>query len=76
MNRSIDALLPVPPTTNSAAPLPSPAVAEFVCEDDVRQAVRLGRQIVINDKTMVTPAARDAGAEARIFVQTGWPTGR
>jgi len=47
--------------------------ADFVCEDDVRQAVRQGRKIVIAEKTIITPAARDLGEENRIFVQASWP---
>ncbi len=35
--------------------------AEFVCEDDVRQAVRQGRKIIVGERTIVTPAARDLG---------------
>ena len=46
--------------------------ADFVCEDDVRQAVRHGRKIVIGERTIVTPAARDMGEEHRIFVQADW----
>jgi acetaldehyde dehydrogenase (acetylating) len=47
--------------------------ADFVCEDDVRQAVRQGRKIVIGDHTIITPAARDLAEEHRIFVQASWP---
>ncbi len=47
--------------------------AEFVCEDDVRQAVRQEHKIVIGERTIVTPAARDLGEQHRIFVQSGWP---
>ncbi len=42
--------------------------AAFVCEDDVRQAVRSGVKIVLDSRTIVTPAARDLGEEKRIFV--------
>jgi hypothetical protein len=45
--------------------------ADFVCEDDVRQAVRQGRKIVIGERTIVTPAARDLGEQHRILVQEG-----
>ena len=45
--------------------------ADFVCEDDVRQAVRQGRKIVIGDRTIVTPAARDLGEHHRVLVQAG-----
>jgi acetaldehyde dehydrogenase (acetylating) len=46
---------------------------EFVCEDDVRQAMRQGRKIVIGERTIVTPAARDMGEQHRVFVQAQWP---
>jgi acetaldehyde dehydrogenase (acetylating) len=55
---------------------PGPIVqkaADFVCEDDVRQALRQGRRIVIGDHTIITPAARDLAEEHRIFVQASWP---
>jgi acetaldehyde dehydrogenase (acetylating) len=42
--------------------------AEFVCEDDVRQALRTGLKIVLDSRTIVTPAARDLGEEKRVFV--------
>jgi acetaldehyde dehydrogenase (acetylating) len=45
---------------------------DFVCEDDVRQAIRQGRRIVIGERTIVTPAARDLGEEHRLFVQATW----
>jgi acetaldehyde dehydrogenase (acetylating) len=45
-------------------------VAEFVCEDDVRQAVRAGQKIRVNSRTIVTPAARDLGEEKRVFVES------
>jgi hypothetical protein len=47
--------------------------ADFVCEEDVRQAVRLGRKILVGDRTIVTPAARDLAEQHKLFVQAGWP---
>jgi acetaldehyde dehydrogenase (acetylating) len=49
------------------------AVADFVSEADVRQAVQAGRKILIGERTIITPAARDLGDEKRVFVQAGWP---
>jgi acetaldehyde dehydrogenase (acetylating) len=46
--------------------------ADFVCEDDVRQAIRQGRKIVIGERSIVTPAARDLGEQHRLFVQAAW----
>jgi acetaldehyde dehydrogenase (acetylating) len=42
--------------------------AEFVCEEDVRQALRAGVKIVLDSRTIVTPAARDLGDEKHVFV--------
>jgi acetaldehyde dehydrogenase (acetylating) len=46
---------------------------EFVAESDVRDAVRAGRKLLIGEKTIVTPAARELGEEKKIFVQASWP---
>jgi hypothetical protein len=43
--------------------------AEFVCEEDVRQAVRAGQKIVVDSRTIVTPAARDLGDEKQVFIE-------
>jgi acetaldehyde dehydrogenase (acetylating) len=44
--------------------------AEFVCEEDVRQAVRAGRKILVDARSIVTPSARDLGDEKRIFIES------
>jgi acetaldehyde dehydrogenase (acetylating) len=59
-----------------ALPSPGPtpeAPAAFVCEDDVRAALKAGRKVVIDEKTIVTPSARDLGESQKAFVQAGWP---
>ena len=68
------------PAGGSPAPasvqMTPPAVekpADFVCEEDVRQALKTGRKITIGERTIVTPAARDLGEQHRLFVQAGWP---
>jgi acetaldehyde dehydrogenase (acetylating) len=60
-----------PPSPAAAAPSPKPV--DFVCEDDVRQAVKQGRKIVIGERSIVTPAARDLGEEHHVFTQAAWP---
>ena len=42
----------------------------FVCEDDVRQAIKPDAQIVIGEQTIVTPAARDLAEANEIFVES------
>jgi acetaldehyde dehydrogenase (acetylating) len=52
---------------------PAQSAAAFVCEDDVRAAVKAGRKVVIDEKTIVTPSARDLGEAQKVFVEAGWP---
>jgi acetaldehyde dehydrogenase (acetylating) len=59
-------------SASSSTQNPGTAV-DFVCEEDVRQAIRLGRKITIGERTIVTPAARDLGEAHRILVMAGWP---
>jgi acetaldehyde dehydrogenase (acetylating) len=65
---------PAPPVPMSAALAPKPAepATDFVCEEDVRLAIRQGRKIVIGERTIVTPAARDLAEQNRVFVQADW----
>jgi hypothetical protein len=42
---------------------------DFVSEDDVRRAVQKGEKVYINAKTIITPAARDVGEPAEVFVK-------
>jgi acetaldehyde dehydrogenase (acetylating) len=75
---------PVGPTTEAPRPEPPRArtssvpeivekPADFVCEEDVRQALKQGRKITIGERTIVTPAARDLADQHRLFVQAAWP---
>jgi len=57
-------------------PIPPGAVSkplDFVCEEDVRQALKHGRKLLIGDRTIVTPAARDLGEQHRLFVTAELP---
>ncbi len=63
-------LAPVAPL----APLAPVAPEKFVCEDDVRLAIREGRKLLIGERTIVTPSARDAGEAAKVFIEAGWPS--
>jgi acetaldehyde dehydrogenase (acetylating) len=49
------------------------AMVDFVCEDDVREAIRLNRKILIGERTIVTPSARDLATAHRIFLTETWP---
>jgi acetaldehyde dehydrogenase (acetylating) len=58
---------PVPATAATGAP------ADFLCEDDVRAAIRAGRQLLVGDRTIITPSARDLGEAHRVFIRAGFP---
>jgi acetaldehyde dehydrogenase (acetylating) len=62
---------PAPATAPSADATSAPVA--FVCEDDVRSAIREQRRIVIGERTIVTPAARDLADAHRVFVDQQWP---
>lgn len=46
----------------------APAIVDFVCENDVRDAMRASRKIYIGPKTIVTPSAREVGEQFGILV--------
>jgi acetaldehyde dehydrogenase (acetylating) len=53
------------------APAPAPAevaIADFVCENDVRAAMQQSQKIYIGPKTIVTPAARELADQHDILV--------
>jgi acetaldehyde dehydrogenase (acetylating) len=56
----------------SSAPSAPSAPLEFVCEDDVRAALSAGRTLVISERAIVTPSARDLGEQHRVFTIAPW----
>jgi acetaldehyde dehydrogenase (acetylating) len=62
---------PPSPPPAPAADLHSEAPLEFVCEEDVRQAVRAGRRLVLAERAIVTPAARDLAEQHGVFREAG-----
>ena len=58
---------PIPPTPAAGS---APAPLDFVCEDDVRQALRLGTKLAISERAIITPSARDLGEQFRVFVRS------
>jgi acetaldehyde dehydrogenase (acetylating) len=45
---------------------------DFVCEEDVRLAIQAGRKIVVSERAIVTPAARDLAEAHRVFSPVPW----
>ncbi len=65
------------PVTNASgeSPVPDPlqtAPLDFVAEEDVRNAIRNGRKLVVAERAIITPAARDLGEQHRIFTVAPW----
>lgn len=56
-------------TNTNGASATKPQAVEFVCEDDVRQAITRGAKIYTNARTIITPAARDMGDTAEVFAK-------
>ena len=44
-----------------------PGPLQFVCEDDVRAAIRAGRKLVLAERAIVTPSARELGEQHHVF---------
>jgi acetaldehyde dehydrogenase (acetylating) len=63
-----------PPAEQPSAPPPKPApevkISDFVCENDVREAIQASRKIFIGRKSIVTPSARELGDQHDILVLT------
>src|SRR5204863_1813190 len=59
---------PVPPSAPSPA---QPAVASspltFVCEEDVRRAIQKGQKLVVAERAIITPSARELGEAHKVL---------
>jgi len=58
----------------AATPVADPPAKplDFVCEEDVRLAIKAGRKLVVSERAIVTPAARDLGEQHRVFTVAPW----
>jgi acetaldehyde dehydrogenase (acetylating) len=63
---------PAEPPPAPSGPQPDLPPLEFVCEDDVRQAIQTGRKLVISERAIVTPSARDLAEEHRVLTFASW----
>jgi acetaldehyde dehydrogenase (acetylating) len=48
------------------------APLDFVAEEDVRNAIKSGKKLVVAERAIITPAARDLGEQHRIFTVAPW----
>ena len=54
------------------SPEPNQPPLDFVCEEDVRLAMQAGRKLIVSERAIVTPAARELGDEHRVFTVAPW----
>jgi acetaldehyde dehydrogenase (acetylating) len=72
--RAATPVAPAPSPIPAVPPTPPPPELEaldFVCEADVRAAIRENRKIYIGPKTILTPSARDLAEPSDILVMLG-----
>jgi acetaldehyde dehydrogenase (acetylating) len=62
------ALAAQPPAAADSPQQPPPSPVAFVCEEDVRLALRGGRTILVGERTIITPAARELGTDHKVFI--------
>jgi acetaldehyde dehydrogenase (acetylating) len=55
-----------PPSPKAGKPL------DFVCEEDVRLAIKAGQKLVVSERAIVTPAALDLAEQHRVFTVAPW----
>jgi acetaldehyde dehydrogenase (acetylating) len=64
---------PDPPMDAHEKPLAADNPRDFICEDDVRAALKSGKTLIVGDRTIVTPSARELGEANKVFVEAGYP---
>lgn len=76
LNHTIEAFLgsrgfkgtqPAAPPAPRATQTPTATPLDFVCEDDVRAAMRAGTTLTVSERAIITPSARELGETHRIF---------
>ena len=56
-----------PPTVTPQPREALEAPLDFVCEEDVRLAIQAGRKLLVSERAIVTPSARDLAEEHRVL---------
>jgi acetaldehyde dehydrogenase (acetylating) len=56
------------PSPQTPAPSPQPPL-DFVCEEDVRLAMQAGKQLIVSERAIITPAARDLAEQHHVFAR-------
>jgi acetaldehyde dehydrogenase (acetylating) len=70
-NNHTEVASPVSPVSIDNSDSNGHRAVDFVCEDDVKQALAAGKKIYVNAKTIITPAARELGDQREVFAKAG-----
>jgi acetaldehyde dehydrogenase (acetylating) len=70
--RPDESATPAARNDGAAWPAEPSSPLDFVCEEDVRTAIQAGRKLVVSERAIVTPAARDLGEQHHIFTPMPW----
>jgi acetaldehyde dehydrogenase (acetylating) len=68
LDASPDVAAPAAPAAEPLTPL------DFVCEEDVRLAIQAGRKLLISERAIVTPSARELAEAHRVLTTAPWRT--
>jgi hypothetical protein len=67
----VSPVLRAPPVLTDKSESNGHRAVDFVCEEDVKQALAAGEKIYVNTKTIITPAARELGEQREVFAKAG-----
>ena len=60
-------------TDTQSKPVAADNPQDFICEDDVRSALKAGKRLLVGERTIVTPSARELGDANKVFIHADWP---
>ena len=60
------------PATTAAAPAAAQTPLDFVCEEDVRLAILNGRKLLVSERAIITPSARELAEPQRVLTVAPW----
>ena len=61
-----------PAAVITTPPAPAEPPLEFVCEEDVRLAIQSGRKLLVSERAIVTPSARELADAHRVLTIAPW----
>ena len=63
---------PASPAASAPPSVAAPTPLDFVCEEDVRLAINKGQKLVVSERAIITPAARDLAEANQVLTVAPW----